>query len=209
MSWFCFVNWLSSVKKKLWQVCICVRFKFVTRLPFEWICGYKTRYLSLVEKHRIYTLSFELVTTKTNISACLIRNYVLLMSKARTALLFADWIVTYTNNEGANMSVSFIKKIQQDATMYQNFYYSVFIWSSTCLGRHTPIIRSLKLHWPPLVFHTWKVVGRVVGGRCQAHTVPDNVHQLHVQQLSTYEKPESASAVLGSRWWAVCRPRHV
>jgi hypothetical protein len=27
-----------------------------------------------------------------------------------------------------------------------------------------PIIRSLKLHWQPLVFHTWKVVGRVVGG---------------------------------------------
>jgi len=31
-----------------------------------------------------------------------------------------------------------------------------------------PIIRSLKLHWQPLVFHTWKIVGRVVGGRCQA-----------------------------------------
>ena len=31
-----------------------------------------------------------------------------------------------------------------------------------------PIIRSLKLHWQPLVFHTWKVVGCVVGGRCQA-----------------------------------------
>jgi len=29
-------------------------------------------------------------------------------------------------------------------------------------------------------------------------TVPDNVHQLHVQQPSTYEKPEAASAVLGS-----------
>jgi len=27
---------------------------------------------------------------------------------------------------------------------------------------------------------------------------PDNVHQLHVQQPSTYEKPEAASAVLGS-----------
>jgi len=41
------------------------------------------------------------------------------------------------------------------------------------------------------------------------HTVPDNVHQLHVQQPSTYEKPEGASAVLGSWWWAVCRPKHV
>jgi len=25
--------------------------------------------------------------------------------------------------------------------------------------------------------------------RCQAQYVPDNVHQLHVQQPSTYEKP--------------------
>jgi len=30
------------------------------------------------------------------------------------------------------------------------------------------------------------------------HSVPDNVHQPHVQQPSTYEKPEAASAVLGS-----------
>jgi len=25
-------------------------------------------------------------------------------------------------------------------------------------GESPPIIRSLKLHWQPLVFHTWKVV---------------------------------------------------
>jgi len=36
-------------------------------------------------------------------------------------------------------------------------------------GDTPPIIRRLKLHWRPLVFHTWKVVGRVVGRRCQAH----------------------------------------
>ena len=60
---------------------------------------------------------------------------------------------------------------------------------------HRPPL-SLKLHWQPLVFHTWKVVGCVVGGRCQA--LPDNVHQPRGQQPSTYEKPEAASAVLGS-----------
>ena len=38
----------------------------------------------------------------------------------------------------------------------------------------------------------------VVGGRCQAQYVPDKVHQLHVQQPSTYEKPEANSVVLGS-----------
>jgi hypothetical protein len=33
---------------------------------------------------------------------------------------------------------------------------------------------------------------------CQAQYAPDNFHQLHVQQPSTYEKPEAAGAVLGS-----------
>jgi hypothetical protein len=36
-------------------------------------------------------------------------------------------------------------------------------------GDTSPIIGSLKLHWQPLVFYTWKVAGCVVGGRCQAH----------------------------------------
>jgi len=36
----------------------------------------------------------------------------------------------------------------------------------------------------------------VVAGRCQA--LPDSVQQPHVQQLSTYAKPEAASAVLRS-----------
>jgi hypothetical protein len=35
-------------------------------------------------------------------------------------------------------------------------------------GDTPPIIKSLKLHWQPLVFHTWKLFGRVVGGRCEA-----------------------------------------
>jgi hypothetical protein len=30
------------------------------------------------------------------------------------------------------------------------------------------------------------------------HTASDNIHQPHVKQPSTYEKPEAASAVLGS-----------
>ena len=41
------------------------------------------------------------------------------------------------------------------------------------------------------------------------HCVPDNVPHLHVQQPFTYKKPEADSAVLGSWWWAVCRPKHV
>ena len=36
-----------------------------------------------------------------------------------------------------------------------------------------------------------------------------SVHQLHVQQPSTHAKPEAASTVLGSWWWAVFRPKHI
>jgi len=54
-------------------------------------------------------------------------------------------------------------------------------------GDTLPIIRSLKLHWQLLVFHTWKVVGRVVGGRCQAQYVPDNGHQ----RMKTYNNSDT------------------
>jgi len=77
--------------------------------------------------------------------------------------------------------------------MYRNFIIPYLCEAQHISGDTPPIIRNLKLHWQPPVFHTWKVVGR-----CQAqYTVPDNVHQLHVRP-STYEKAEAASAVLGS-----------
>ena len=56
--------------------------------------------------------------------------------------------------------------------MYQNYIYIyiyIYIYEAQHVSGDTPsIIRSLKLRWQPLVFHTWKVDGRVVGGRCQA-----------------------------------------
>jgi len=64
--------------------------------------------------------------------------------------------------------------------MYQSFIIPYLYEAQNVSGDTPPIIRSLKLHWQSLVFHTWKVVGRVAGGRCQAQYVPDNVHQLHV-----------------------------
>jgi hypothetical protein len=67
---------------------------------------------------------------------------------------------------------------------YQNFIILYLFEAQHVLGNTPPIIRSLKLHWQPLVFHTWKVVGRVAGGRCQAQA--DNVHQLHIQQPSFF-----------------------
>jgi len=52
--------------------------------------------------------------------------------------------------------------------MYQNVIIPYLYAAQHDSGDTPPIIRSLKLHWQHLVFHTWKVVGRVVGGRCQA-----------------------------------------
>jgi len=52
----------------------------------------------------------------------------------------------------------------------------------------------LTIKFCAVTSNTWKVVGRVVAGRC----LPDSVQQPHVQQPSTYAKPEAASAVLGS-----------
>ena len=49
--------------------------------------------------------------------------------------------------------------------MYQNFIIPYLYKVQHVSGNKSSIIRSLKLHWQPLVFHTWKVVGRVVGGR--------------------------------------------
>jgi len=60
------------------------------------------------------------------------------------------------------------RKMQQDATMYQNFIIPYLYEAHHVSDDTPPIIRSLKLHWQLLVFHTWKVVGRVVGGFCQA-----------------------------------------
>jgi len=52
--------------------------------------------------------------------------------------------------------------------MYQNLIIQ-YLYEAQHVSGGTPlIIRSLKLHSQPLDFHTWKVVGRVDGGVCQA-----------------------------------------
>jgi hypothetical protein len=98
----------------------------------------------------------------------------------------------------AYIIVQFIKKNPtrcNNVSNFLNFIIPYLYETQHISGETPPIIRSLKLHWQPLIFHTRKVVGRVVGVRCQA---PDDTHQLHVQQPSANEKREAASAVLGS-----------
>jgi hypothetical protein len=53
--------------------------------------------------------------------------------------------------------------------MYENIIYPYLYGAQNVSGDTSPIIKNLKLHWQPLVFYTWEVVGRVDGGRCQAH----------------------------------------
>jgi len=51
--------------------------------------------------------------------------------------------------------------------MYQNCIIQYLYKAQHVSGNTPPIIRSLKLHWQPLVFHTWNVVECIAGGRCQ------------------------------------------
>jgi hypothetical protein len=44
--------------------------------------------------------------------------------------------------------------------MYKNFIIPYLYEAENVLGDTPPIIRSLKLHWQPLVFHTSVVAGR-------------------------------------------------
>jgi hypothetical protein len=55
--------------------------------------------------------------------------------------------------------------------MYQNFIIQYLYKAQHVSGDTSPIIRSLKLLWHPLVFHTRKVVVRVVDGHCHANCV--------------------------------------
>jgi len=83
----------------------------------------------------------------------------------------------------------FIKKNPTRRNNVSKFYYSIFIWNSTCFGRHTAHHQEHKTALAASGFFIrGKLLGRVFGGRCQAHTVPHNVHQIHVQQSPTYEK---------------------
>jgi len=91
-------------------------------------------------------------------------------------------------------------------------YYSIFIWSSTCFGRHTAHRQEPKTALAASGLHTWKVVGRVIAGCCQAENLWYSAWQRPVTtRPTTFHvcKPEAASAVLGSWQWAVCCPKHV
>jgi hypothetical protein len=55
-------------------------------------------------------------------------------------------------------SLQFIKKDPTRCNNVSNFTIPYLYEAQHVSGDTPPIIRCLKLHWQPLVFHTWKVV---------------------------------------------------
>jgi hypothetical protein len=99
----------------------------------------------------------------------------------------------------------FIKKNPTRCNNVSRFYYSIFIWSSKYFGRHTAHRQEPKTALAASGFSYvegcctcswWTLSGIVCLTTSTNYTSNDS---------STYKKPEAASAVLGSWWWAVCR----
>jgi hypothetical protein len=104
----------------------------------------------------------------------------------------------FCNLSKPTLVTQFIKKIQRDATVYQNFIIPYLYKAKHVSGYTPPSIRSLKLHWQPLDFHMWKVVWtrswwKLSGTLCLTTSTNHTS-----KQPSTYKKPEAASAVLSS-----------
>ena len=97
--------------------------------------------------------------------------------------------------------VQFIQKKSNNMQQCIKLYYSIFIWSSTCFGRHTAHHQEPKTALVASGLPTRKVVWT-----CGCWTLSSNHTS---KQPYTYAKPEAASAVLGSWLWALCRPKHV
>ena len=73
------------------------------------------------------------------------------------------------------ITVQFIKKNPTGCNNVSDFYYSIFIWSSTCFGRRAAHRQEPKTAPAASGFsYVWEVVGRVDGGRCQAHQIWNN-----------------------------------
>ena len=79
--------------------------------------------------------------------------------------------------ESVHHSTIHKKKSNKMQQSIKNFIIPYLYEAQHVSGDTPPIIRSLKLHWQPLVFHVWKAVGRVDGGRQSPPTTrPTAIH---------------------------------
>jgi len=82
-------------------------------------------------------------------------------------------------------------------------FYLIFIWRSTCFGRHTA-----HHHKPKTALASYGFAYVEICWTCGCWTLSESSNYKS-NNLPRMQKPEDASAVLGSWWWAVCRPKHV
>jgi hypothetical protein len=86
-----------------------------------------------------------------------------------------------------------MKKNPTRCNSVSNFFYSLLIRNSACFGRDNARHQEPKTALAAFGF------SNVEGcWTCGWWTLSGTVHQPHIQQPSMYEKPEAASAVLGS-----------
>ena len=134
--------------------------------------------------------------------------------------------------------VQIIKKNPTRCNNVSKLYYSIFIWNSTCFGRHTAHHHEPKTALAASGFSYvegcwtcswWTLSGTLCltmstnytsnnlprtwwtlsGTLCLTTSTNYTSNNYKSNNLPRIKKPEAASAVSGSWWWAVCRPKHV
>jgi hypothetical protein len=86
--------------------------------------------------------------------------------------------------------------------MYQNFIIPYLYEAQHVSGDTPPIVRSLKLHWQPLVLHTWKVVGRVLQFSRPPTTCPTTFHVCKSRGCQCNFSPLMMGGVSPETCWA-------
>jgi hypothetical protein len=121
----------------------------------EWLQCYL-----LLEKHHCikHTWLFYNIRSVTYGNKCYEKPTLKFILKFRFVQTDNSWFSTSVSQSVFHFSVEIHKERSNKMQQRIKFYYSIFIWAQHVSGDTPPIIRSLKLHWQPLVFHTWKVV---------------------------------------------------
>ena len=116
--------------------------------------------------------------------------------------IFPPYFLNFLPNfwDRSNIHTEKSNKMQQCIKIY----YSIFIWSSTRFGRHTAHHQEPKT---PLAASGFAYVE--VCWTCGCWTLTASRNHTSNNPTRYHAKPEAASAVLGSWWWAVCRPKYV
>jgi len=86
--------------------------------------------------------------------------------------------------------------------MYQYFIIPCLYEAQYVSGDTPPIIRSVKLHWQPLVFHTWEVAGCVVGGQRPPTTHPTTFHAWKTRRCQCSFRLLMMGGLLPETCWA-------